>query len=128
MLSAPHSPPIMHIPDGFLSVGVAVLLWIVTIVIVAISLKRVSNDLGPRQVPMMGIVAAAIFAGQMLNFPVAGGTFGAFARARLWRRSYWDPCRRAGHGMCHRCTRASLSRRRTARDGRGTSLTWASSA
>ena len=118
MLSAPHSPPIMHIPDGFLSVGVAVLLWIVTIVIVAISLKRVSNDLGPRQVPMMGIVAAAIFAGQMLNFPVAGGTYGA-----LLGRGFGDDligtlCRRAGHGMCHRRTRASLSRRRTAHNGR----------
>lgn len=83
MLSAPFAPSAMHIPDGFLSVGIAVLLWIVTIVIVAIALRRVSADLGERQVPMMGVLAAAIFAGQMLNFPVAGGTSGHLLGAAL---------------------------------------------
>ena len=83
MLSAPHAPPLMHIPDGFLSVGVAILLWIVTAITVAIALRRVSADLGERQVPMMGVLAAAIFAGQMLNFPVAGGTSGHLLGAAL---------------------------------------------
>jgi cobalt/nickel transport system permease protein len=32
--------------------------------------------LGERQVPLMGIMAAFIFAAQMINFPVAGGTSG----------------------------------------------------
>lgn len=85
MLSAPLAPPAMHIPDGFLSVFVAVTLWIVTIVIVAVALRRVSADLGERQVPMMGVLAAAIFAGQMLNFPVAGARR-AICSARRWRR------------------------------------------
>lgn len=83
MLSAPFSPPRMHIPDGFLSVLVAVVLWIVAVVIVAIALQRVSKDLGERQVPLMGVLAAAIFAGQMLNFPVAGGTSGHLLGAAL---------------------------------------------
>lgn len=83
MLSAPFAPLALHIPDGFLSVGVALVLWIVTIVIVAIALRRVSADLGERQVPMMGVLAAAIFAGQMLNFPVAGGTSGHLLGAAL---------------------------------------------
>lgn len=83
MLSAPHSPPVMHIPDGFLSVGVAIFLWIVTAITVAIALRRVSADLGEKQVPMMGVLAAAIFAGQMLNFPVAGGTSGHLLGAAL---------------------------------------------
>ena len=83
MLFAPLSPPQMHIPDGFLSLGIALGLWIVTIIVIAISLQRVSKDLGPRQVPMMGVVAAAIFAGQMLNFPVAGGTSGHLLGAAL---------------------------------------------
>lgn len=76
MLSAPFSPPAMHIPDGFLSVLVAAALWVATIIVVARALRRASADLGERQVPMMGVLAAAIFAGQMLNFPVAGGTSG----------------------------------------------------
>ncbi len=83
MLSAPLSPPLMHIPDGFLSILVSVVLWIATIGIVAVSLQRVNRDLGERQVPLMGVLAAAIFAGQMLNFPVAGGTSGHLLGAAL---------------------------------------------
>lgn len=71
-----HSPTPMHIPDGFLSVLVSILLWAVSIVVVAVALKRVGRDLNERMVPMMGVLAAAIFAGQMLNFAVAGGTSG----------------------------------------------------
>ncbi len=77
------SPAPMHIPDGFLSVIVSVLLWIVSIAAVAYALKRVNQDLGERQVPLMGVLAAAIFAGQMLNFTVAGGTSGHLMGAAI---------------------------------------------
>ncbi len=77
------SPGAMHIPDGFLSVLVSVVLWIVSILVVAYALKRVSSDLGERQVPLMGVLAAAIFAGQMLNFAVAGGTSGHLMGAAI---------------------------------------------
>jgi len=73
----------MHIPDGFLSVTVSILLWIFSIIAVGYSLKRVSQDLGDRQIPMMGVLAAAIFAGQMLNFTVAGGTSGHLMGAAI---------------------------------------------
>jgi cobalt/nickel transport system permease protein len=66
----------MHIPDGFLSVYVSLALWALSIVGVGYALRRVGRDLGERQVPMMGVLAAAIFAAQMLNFAVAGGTSG----------------------------------------------------
>src|SRR5688572_3312703 len=62
------APVAMHIPDGFLSVSVSVVLWVLTIAIIAYALRRVNDDLGERQVPMMAVVAAAVFAGQMLNF------------------------------------------------------------
>ena len=78
-----HSLKPMHIPDGFLSVAVAVVLWAISIVVIAYALKRVSNDLGERQVPLMGVLAACIFAGQMLNFAVAGGTSGHLLGAAL---------------------------------------------
>jgi cobalt/nickel transport system permease protein len=68
--------PAMHIPDGFLGLGVSLLLWVVTIVFVVLATRNVQHDLGERQVPLMGIMAAFIFAVQMLNFPVAGGTSG----------------------------------------------------
>jgi len=77
------SPEPMHIPDGFLSVTVSVLLWIASIATIAYALKRVNQELGERQVPLMGVLAAAIFAGQMLNFTVAGGTSGHLMGAAL---------------------------------------------
>ncbi len=77
------SPDPMHIPDGFLSVPVSIVLWILSIITIAYSLRRVNADLGERQVPMMGVLAAAIFAGQMLNFAVAGGTSGHLMGAAL---------------------------------------------
>ncbi len=77
------SPTPMHIPDGFLSVTVSIILWIISIAVIAYSLKRVNQELGERQVPLMGVLAAAIFAGQMLNFTVAGGTSGHLMGAAI---------------------------------------------
>jgi cobalt/nickel transport system permease protein len=76
-------PIAMHIPDGFLSVQVSIIFWIITIIVIGYALKRVSADLGEKQVPLMGVLAAAIFAGQMLNFTVAGGTSGHLIGAAL---------------------------------------------
>jgi len=81
MLYSPVQP--MHIPDGFLSTLVSIVLWIVSIGAVAYALRRVGKDLGERQVPLMGVLAAAIFAGQMLNFSVTGGTSGHLLGAAL---------------------------------------------
>lgn len=77
------SPIAMHIPDGFLSVLVSIFLWILSIAAIGIALRNVSKDIGERQVPLMGVLAAAIFAGQMLNFTVAGGTSGHLMGAAL---------------------------------------------
>ncbi|HET6846094.1 MAG TPA: energy-coupling factor ABC transporter permease [Anaerolineales bacterium] len=73
----------MHIPDGFLSTGVSLILWAISVVVIGIALRRVGRELGERQVPLMGVLAAAIFAGQMLNFAVAGGTSGHLLGATL---------------------------------------------
>jgi cobalt/nickel transport system permease protein len=73
----------MHIPDGFLSTLVSLALWGVAIIAVGIALRRLGRELNQRQVPLMGVLAAAIFAGQMLNFTVAGGTSGHLLGAAL---------------------------------------------
>ena len=75
---APSNPSnlLLHIPDGFLSVVVALLCWAITIVLLGIAVRRTQAELGERQVPLMGVMAAFIFAAQMINFPVAGGTSG----------------------------------------------------
>jgi cobalt/nickel transport system permease protein len=43
---------------------------------IAIAVRQTRNQLGERQVPLMGIMAAFIFAAQAINFPVAAGTSG----------------------------------------------------
>ncbi len=66
----------LHIPDGFLSVPVALVGWALAAVMIALALRQTRDSLGERQIPLMGILAAFIFAAQMINFPVAGGTSG----------------------------------------------------
>jgi cobalt/nickel transport system permease protein len=73
----------MHLPDGFLSTLVSIVFWVISAISVAYALRRVGKDLGERQVPLMGVLAAAIFAGQMLNFSVTGGTSGHLLGAAL---------------------------------------------
>ena len=71
-----YSPPQLHIPDGFLSLFVSLFCWGIAALVLAIAISRTNKTLGERQVPLMGIMAAFIFAAQMINFPVAGGTSG----------------------------------------------------
>jgi len=69
-------PAMMHVPDGLLSLPVAILCWLVTAVLVYVAIRRTKGEIGERQIPLMGVMAAFIFAAQMINFPVAGGTSG----------------------------------------------------
>jgi cobalt/nickel transport system permease protein len=80
MLRSLHA---MHIPDGFLSGPVLAVCWGVSLIVIAYAFIRVKRDMDERKVPLMGVMAAAIFAGQMLNFPVAGGTSGHLLGAAL---------------------------------------------
>ncbi len=68
--------PALHIPDGFLSLPIALLCWVLAIILLAVAIRQTQDTLGERQIPLMGIMAAFIFAAQMINFPVAGGTSG----------------------------------------------------
>src|SRR5688572_14116222 len=67
---------LLHIPDGFLSLPVTAICWLATLSLLALALPRVRDELGERQVPLTGVMAAFIFAAQMINFPIAGGTSG----------------------------------------------------
>jgi cobalt/nickel transport system permease protein len=73
----------MHIPDGFISGPVLAICWVISLIVIGYAFIRVKRDMDERKVPLMGVVAAAIFAGQMLNFPVAGGTSGHLLGAAL---------------------------------------------
>ena len=73
----------MHIPDGFLSTSTVAVASVISIGGVAGAVKIVGKELKEKQVPLMGVLAAFIFAAQMLNFPIAGGTSGHFMGAAL---------------------------------------------
>jgi cobalt/nickel transport system permease protein len=73
----------MHIPDGFISTPVAAAGIVVAAGSVACAVKATSKKMGEKQIPLMGVLAAFIFAAQMLNFPVAGGTSGHLIGAAL---------------------------------------------
>ncbi|WP_129842114.1 energy-coupling factor ABC transporter permease [Streptomyces sp. RFCAC02] len=66
----------MHVPDGFLNAPVSVATGVVAAGAVAVSLRGARRELDERTAPLAGLVAAFIFAVQMLNFPVAAGTSG----------------------------------------------------
>jgi cobalt/nickel transport system permease protein len=70
------TPPQMHAPDGFLSVPIAVVMWAITLLVLAVAVRRTNRTLDERAVPLLGVTAAFIFAAQMFNFHVVGGTSG----------------------------------------------------
>jgi cobalamin biosynthesis protein CbiM len=66
----------MHVPDGFIDAPVSIAAGAIAAAGVGIALRGARRELDDRTAPLAGLVAAFVFAAQMLNFPVAGGTSG----------------------------------------------------
>ena len=66
----------MHVPDGFLDAPTSIATGVVAGVAVLGSLQGARRELDDRTAPLAGLVAAFVFATQMLNFPVGAGTSG----------------------------------------------------
>jgi cobalt/nickel transport system permease protein len=73
----------LHIPDGFLDLKTIVTTAVVSAGAISYSAKKTKEELNERQLPTLGMMSAFIFAGQMINFPVAGGTSGHLLGAAL---------------------------------------------
>ena len=73
----------LHIPDGFLSGEVAALAAVLALIAVAHALRVAERDLDEERVPLLGVLAAFVFAVQMLNFPIGAGTSGHLLGATL---------------------------------------------
>ncbi|MFN7952435.1 MAG: energy-coupling factor ABC transporter permease [bacterium] len=73
----------MHIPDGLVSGPINAATYVLSGAAVAWSVARSRRTLEERQVPLLGVTSAFVFAAQMLNFPIAGGTSGHFLGATL---------------------------------------------
>lgn len=66
----------MHVPDGFLDAPTSAATAVVAAGAVAVCVRGARRELDERAAPMAGLVAAFVFAVQMLNFPVGAGTSG----------------------------------------------------
>jgi len=66
----------LHIPDGFLDAKTWISAAVLSAGAIGYSVKKSREELDDKQVPKLGIMAAFIFAAQMINFPIAGGTSG----------------------------------------------------
>jgi cobalt/nickel transport system permease protein len=69
-------PPGMHIPDGFVDAPVSVVGYVLAGLALGFAIRKINAQMGEKAAPLMGVVAAFIFAAQMINFPVSGGTSG----------------------------------------------------
>ncbi len=68
----------MHIPEGILDTKTWVAMSVFSGAMLALALKGFKREEMERRIPLISVTAAFIFAAQMLNFPVAGGTSGHF--------------------------------------------------
>ncbi|WP_107309196.1 energy-coupling factor ABC transporter permease [Streptomyces sp. TP-A0356] len=66
----------MHVPDGFINAPTSAATGVIAATALAVGLRGARRELDERTAPLAGLVAAFIFAVQMLNFPVAAGTSG----------------------------------------------------
>lgn len=73
----------MHVPDGFVGGWLNGATYVVSASACGVAAWRAKKTLGERQVPLLGMTAAFVFAAQMLNVPVAGGTSGHFLGTTL---------------------------------------------
>lgn len=73
----------MHIPDGFLSTPVWVLLDAVAAPAVVYASRRAQRGFEQAQAPLLGVMGAFVFAAQMINFPVGAGTTGHLVGSAL---------------------------------------------
>ena len=75
----------MHIPDGFLSLEVSAAMYVVAAFFWVLAFRRAKKVVGDRHKPLLAVLSAAIFAGQMLNFTLVGlgGTSGHLLGAAL---------------------------------------------
>lgn len=78
----------MHIPDGYVDLSLALLFGALSAAVLGYAAKRIDGEISDARAPLVGVVAAGVFAAQMLNWPIPGGTSahfvgGAFAAILL---------------------------------------------
>jgi len=73
----------MHIPDGFLDLPIAAACFVLSALALGFAARRTNDAIDDTRVALLGVVSAGIFAGQMLNWPIPGGTSAHFVGGAL---------------------------------------------
>lgn len=73
----------MHIPDGMLDTKTVAATWVAAIPAIGWATRKVRAAVSDGRLVLMAVLSGLVFALQMLNFPVAGGTSGHFAGGAL---------------------------------------------
>ncbi|MEM2906891.1 MAG: energy-coupling factor ABC transporter permease [Candidatus Odinarchaeota archaeon] len=73
----------MHIPDGFLDITLSIIMFVLAALIWAPSFYKTNKNINEKNIPLMAVLTAGVFAAQMLNFPIIGGTSGHLIGATL---------------------------------------------
>lgn len=66
----------MHIPDGFIDLKTAISTGVVSAGGLAAAIYKVKSYFKAKVIALMGVISALIFALQMINFTIPGGTSG----------------------------------------------------
>jgi cobalt/nickel transport system permease protein len=66
----------MHIPDAFMPIWQGAIYWIIALVFIMLALRWAKNELTEEKIPVVAVLAAAVFALMSFNLPVSMGTSG----------------------------------------------------
>ena len=58
----------LHIPDGYLDIHISIIFYLLSAVVLGYSILRAKKDIDEKKIPLVGVVAAGIFAAQRPYF------------------------------------------------------------
>ena len=73
----------MHIPDGYLDLRICILFYILSGIYILIAVWRTSKVFRESHIPLFATLSAFVFAGQLLDWPIPGGTTAHFTGGAL---------------------------------------------
>jgi len=73
----------MHVPDGIVPIWLLAILFLISIVFLGIAVRRINKRFDEKLVPYMGVLAAVIFAAQLVNFPIPPASSGHLVGSTL---------------------------------------------
>ncbi len=66
----------MHIPDAFMPIWQGAIYWIIALIFIVLALRWAKREMTEEKIPVVAVLAAAVFALMSFNLPVSMGTSG----------------------------------------------------